>query len=139
MSSEGKSRLVKYGVTAAVGLVLAAAVLYLQGFFGAEGAVERVRILADAFTVPGALMLLVSGLIFASNQGALDGISYALKSAAAYLIPGMALERHERYGDYVERKRKRGGVKGYRFLPITGGVFLGIAVILIIVFYQMGG
>ena len=45
--------LIKYGVTIAVGGLMAFAVIALHGYAEAATELERCRILADAFTIPG--------------------------------------------------------------------------------------
>ncbi len=89
------------------------------------------RMACDGLTVSGILLLCVGGLIWATNEGALDGIGYALKSTAYMFVPGGG-RKHERYSEYVE-KRKEKRVKGYGFLLISGGITLGLAVILLII------
>ncbi len=139
MSQKGKSLLLKYSVTALVGGLMAAGILWLQNFAGAASDLDRVRILSDAFTIPGALLMLCAALVFVSNEGAFDGVGYALSYAISFLVPGAAAYRHERYADYVERKHKKGGVKGYAFLTITGAAFFAVGLILVAVFYFMDG
>ena len=46
-------KLTKYYASAAIGLVLVFAVALSAGLFSAEGAKDVVRILSDAFFVPG--------------------------------------------------------------------------------------
>ena len=89
------------------------------------------RMACDGLTVSGILLLCVGGLIWATNEGALDGIGYALKSTAHMFVPAGS-RKHERYSEYVE-KRKEKRVKGYGFLLISGGITLGLAVILLII------
>lgn len=138
MSRKGKSLPVKYGVTVLVGGLLAVAIMWTNDLTAASSALERVRILSDAFTVPGLLLLFSAGLVAVANNGAFDGIGYALKWTIQRLIPGRAaIETQESYGDYVERKRQDGRVKGYSFLAITGGAFLAVGIGFTIAFYAI--
>lgn len=140
MSQKGRSLLVKCGVTALVGGLIAAGVLWLQDIAGAASDLDRIRILSDAFTAPGLLLLLSAALVAVSNQGAFDGISYALKWAIRRLIPGRAAtETQESYKEYLERKHQDNGPKGYAFLVITGAVFLAVGIGFTVAFCAISG
>ena len=128
MSSTLKTNLLKYGTTCAVGILM----VWLYFWMRVESLselmmlkpVELYQMICDAFTVPGMIIPLMGCMVWLSNEGALDGVSYAVSFAIRMLIPGMG--GHERYGDYLERKRAN-RVKGYGFLFIVGGVFLAVA------------
>ena len=134
MSKESRSSLIKYAVSVMFGGVLVWLYLALRDFQAAE-LMEKYRMLSDAFLIPGILLVMAGFLISVTNQGALDGISYATGRAFRKLIPGMD-RVDEKYYDYVERKRQK-RVKGYGFLFVVGGVFLAIAVIFMVLFYRL--
>lgn len=133
MSDKWKTRLVKYAFSTAFVVLTGMIYLRLQGFEEAE-LVDRYRLLCDAFSVPGVLLIMFGALVWASNEGALLGVSYVARQAVFALIPGKRLEREEKYGDYVARKRDN-QVTGYGFLFYTGLVALGIAGIFMVLFY----
>ncbi len=134
MSKERRGKLIRYGVTAAVGLLIAAVVMYSQGFGAETDTARRVLILSDAFTAPGLLLILAAGLVFVSNHGSFNGIGYVLNRALAAFIPSAALSRkYESYKDYVAQKGEKSKTFGY--LLITGGVFLAVGVIFTAVYY----
>ena len=97
---------------------------------------EKYRILCDAFTIPGVVLVMLGALMAISNEGALYGISYVLGYAFRILIPAKRHE-HEKYYDYVERKKGEGQVKGYGFLFVVGGASLAIAIVFMILFYRL--
>lgn len=100
--------------------------------------VARYRLLCDMFTVPGVFLLLAAALVFVSNEEFFTIFSYAFSYAFRSLIPGaLAGQKHERYGDYVERKRQKGKVKGYSFLTYTGLAFLAIGLVFMFLFYRI--
>lgn len=136
MKNRRKS-LIKYGITTIIGAIMVYATISLHGYSLAVTLADKYRILADAFTIPGVVIMLCGVLVAVSNEGAFEGISYAMSYAMKMLIPGMGANRHEKYGDYVERKREKGGVKGYGFLFIVGGVFMIIALVFIALFYSV--
>lgn len=132
MSEKGKSNLLKYGITIAVCIIMSLFYIILRDFPQQELA-ENYRILCDSFTVPGVLALLSGALIAVTNEGALDGITYACGTAFKALLPGGRL-KIEKYYDYVQRKKEK-RIKGYGFLFVVGGVWMALALLFMILFY----
>ena len=133
MRKEVKTALIKYGCCAAVVLLLGG--MYLSGGeFAVADLQNKFRLLCDAFSAPGILLILSGGLVWATNEGALDGLGYCMTLLGRSLVPGGRNKKDERYGDYVERKRKS-RVKGYGFLFIGGGVALAIGLVFLALFY----
>lgn len=133
--SKLKINLIKYGCCAAFVALLAIAYISLRDFAGAE-LMDKYLILCDAFTVPGMLLILFGGMMWASSQGALDGLTYVVRYALFSLIPGKRLERDEKYGDYLEH-RMQNRVKGYGFLFISGLVTMAVALVFMAQFYYL--
>lgn len=131
-----KSILLKYGITAFIGGLMVYGVISFHGLSSAQTNVEIYRILADAFTIPGVVILLCGVLVAIANEGAFEGLSYVASYAIKMLIPGTG-KQHEKFGEYVERRREKGGVKGYGFLFVTGGIFMVIAIVFIALFYSV--
>lgn len=134
MNRDRKTLLKKYIITFFIGGVLAYAYVALRDFRG-EPLLEKYRILCDAFTIPGLLLLMVGLLVAVSNEGIFDGLLYALSYAAKAIIPLWG-RQHERYYDYVQRKREK-RLHGYGFLFITGAVFMAAAMVFLILFYSI--
>lgn len=135
MSERAAALLKRCATTAVAGLAVAFALFYFRGGLEATAADEILMLLCDAFTLPGVVLLSAGALIFVANNGFFNGVSYVFSQAANLIIPGLAVWRkHESYGDFVERKREKGGVKNYGFIPITGAVFLAVALILLVAF-----
>ena len=133
MSETLKKNLAKYGGCALFTALLTG--LYLSQFdLAALELQDWIRYLADGTSSSGILMIMVGALIWASNEGAMDGISYAVKYAVRSLIPGGRAEKDEKYGDYVARKRAN-KVKGYGFLFLSGGIVLALGLVLTALFY----
>ena len=128
-----KANLIKSGVASLVGILLAVAFILSSGF-GEESLMNRYKILCDAFTIPGLLMLMFAVLISVSNEGALDGLSYVVKQGFRMLtFRGLGTEK---YLDFVESRREK-RVRGYGFLYIVGAVFMVIALIFMALFYSL--
>ena len=135
MSKELKNKLLKYGIAALVGGLMAYSVTRSYNLAEALTDADRYRILSDAFTVPGVVLIMFGLLVMVANGGFFNGISYAGSYALKMLIPG-ASKNMERYGDYLERKSKRPKI-GFAFLIIVGACYLAVAVVFIFLFYSV--
>ena len=93
------------------------------------------RVLCDAFTIPGAMMVLFAMLFSLNNLGALDTIAYLMSFLPRRIAPG-AFGEPEKLIDYVEHRREK-RTKGYGFLYIVGFIFLGIAIYYLVLFYSV--
>ena len=134
MSKRRKILLAKYGGSAAAVALIAYFYISVRDFAQAQ-LVDKYRILCDAFTVPGLLLLMFGSLLWVSNTGALDGLMYSVRMAIRFLIPGGRLKTEEKYGDYVERRREK-PIRGYGFLFISGCATMVIALIFFALFYM---
>ena len=136
MGENCKKILTKY----IIALVFAGAVIWFvlsnRGFFETDDSVLKMMYLADAFTIPGIVMLMVGVMAWMSSKyGLFDGLTYSLGRLAKSLVPGRNFS-DERYYDYKEKKiasRKN----GYVFLFIIGGGLTLIAVIFTIIHSAM--
>lgn len=128
-----KQNLTKYGITTAVGLLLAFLFLNSHGFFEMTQTNDRYRCLCDAFTVPGVIIVMCGCLVWIAQQGTFDTISYAGKMIADRFRPDA---EHLRYGDYVLAKMENRKKGGFGFLFITGAGLLVIAAVFYVLFYM---
>lgn len=130
--------IIKYLSGFMIGGVMSCLVMSNYGFSAAQTSAERYKILCDAFTVPGVLILAVGALVWLSAQGATDSITYLIGGIFKRLIPigRWKEERFEKYYDFVERKRAK-RPKGYGFIFVIGGVFMAIAIVFMILFYRV--
>lgn len=135
MSDRVKVNLAKYGGCALFVALMAWLYISPRDFANAT-LVDQYRYLCDAFTVPGLLLILLGGMIWASNLGALHGLLYALRWAMFSLIPGKRWKRDETYGEYVERQNEK-RVTGYSFLFYSGLVTMAIALVFMALFYSL--
>ena len=133
MSEQNKTRLLKYGITGGVCLLMAVVYLFNADFLALEGP-DRLRILCDAFTIPGLLCLFSGLLVWLGNEGSFDGVGYVVSYAFHAFLPG-SLNKRESYKDYLERKKGKKPI-GYSFLIITGLVFSAIALVFLMLFHM---
>lgn len=97
--------------------------------------VEQYRVLCDAFSIPGIMMVLFAMLFSLNNLGALDTIAYLMSFLPRMIAPG-AFGEPEKLIDFVENRRMKRS-KGYGFLYIVGFIFLGIAIYYLVLFYKV--
>lgn len=136
MSGKALSRLLKYGITTALGIGISVGYICYRGGFSTLAEMDGWMLymtLCDAATIPGMLIFFMGCLVGLANTGVFDGLGYVLSTAVKMLVPGRALTM-ESYRDYVARKRE-GSTRGYGFMLIVGGGFLVVA-LLFLALYQ---
>lgn len=133
MSRELRSVLLKYGITAALAALCVWAFIASHDYANAGG-LERWKILCDAFTVPGLIFTSFGGLLWASGEGAFNGVSWIMTNLFKTLVPGLAGTK-EAYGDYIARKHG-GKITGFGFILHVGLVFLAVAAVFLVLFIK---
>ena len=136
--SEARRKLwIRYGITIGICALMIWGVISIRtselGAYSQLSKLLRYRVLCDAFTVPGMLLILSGLMVFVSNEGALDGLSYLGHYLKNMLIPG-SRSKTKKYFDYVEAKREK-RVKGFGFLFVVGGACMLIALVFLGLFY----
>lgn len=127
-------RWIKYLVTAAVGLVMALAVLGIRGAYSGDiGSLEMAGYLSDAFFIPGILITGFGCLVFVSSEGAFDGLVYGLKLFVDKFRFGRLAREYEleSFGDYKARKAEK-GKPSFGFMIIVGLAFLAISAVFLL-------
>ena len=130
-----KSKWRKYAIAAVIGATLAVIYLTTRDFGTTEDQAERYRMLCDAFTIPGMLLIMSAALVALSNAGSFTGLGFSVGHMFRSLIPGASL-RQESYADYLERREGK-KVKGYGFLLQVGLVFMAVALVFFFLFYRV--
>lgn len=127
-----RKKIVGYAICFGIETILFFLICWLGHYTALETDQERLRVLCDAFTIPGLLLVALSGLIFAANNGTFYGLGYGLRTAKQILLPFLPSE-HMKYRDYIAKKKEK-KVSGYRFILISGLVFLLAGISLLIRF-----
>lgn len=109
-------------------------ILSLRGYSGADAPDVRYLNLADSFTIPAVIMLMVGLLAWISTTGCFDMFSYGISRAKESLIPSVNKQKDEKFYDYKVRKDKS-RIKGYSFLFISGGVYFIPAIVFNVLYY----
>ena len=126
--------LLQYGITIIVTLAIGFGYAWECGLLAAT-LQNRYRILSDAFSVPGLLCLFSGAMIWMSNEGAFNGLTWVVTYAVKSLIPSGRMNR-ETYGDYVTRNRAK-KVSGFGFLLVVGAVEVAISLVFLYLFNSM--
>ncbi len=130
--SSKKHTLVKYVATVVVGLVIALLFCILKGLFKTEDKGTVLRILCDAFTVPGILLTCVGLLTLVIKEGALDGITYSFSSMRRVRRGYVSDEKTPKtYYDYKEAAKGKRKIAWH--LIIVGLGFIAVAIALVII------
>lgn len=127
--------IIYYAIPTLIGAAMTALILDTHDLSAAENVAERYRILCDAFTVPGVVLILFGVLLILSSKGAFDGIGYAAKHAIRMLIPGRGGIR-ETYREYLDRKHSDDKAPVWRYPIIPGAVYFIISLIFLVLFYK---
>lgn len=135
MGKENHGAWKKYLACFCVAIVISFFVVFIRGFF-TDDAKMNIYVLCDAFFVSGLLLILFSGLVFVSGEGAFLGIGFALKRAARLFVPTFN-RKEETYAEYRERKTGKEKKKGDGCIFFTGLFFLVISLIFLFIWYQL--
>lgn len=124
---------VPYVVSAVVGMVVFTIIVCTKKIWNYDDK-QVLRILSDAFFVPGVILAGVGLLIFASNGGAFDMLSYAFIRFFDLFRRDV---RNKKYKDFYEyREAKKDKKRGMAFMLIVGVIFIALAGIMLIAYYQ---
>lgn len=123
----------RYVITAGIGLVLAIIVCLTNDIFSADNLQTVYRILSDACFIPGVLILGIGVLVFVSNEGLFNGISFGLKTLGRSLSAQKGEKiREEDFHEYNQRHREKQRKVSHLF--IVGGIFLILSIIFVFLF-----
>ncbi len=123
----------KYLITLLCGFAGVAYILWLRGIFNQTAASAVFHILCDGFFVVGVLMACIGLLIFCSNEGTFDGLTYGVK-AFINLFRRNGMKKYDSYYDY---KAARGEKKTtFGFLVICGVFFIAVSLVMLYFYYR---
>lgn len=125
---EPRKIITRYLITLASAGALFLLVLWVNDYWNATELVDIYRILADGFTVPGVILIMLTALVRLSSEGAFDGLSYVIRQGAYLLIPRKY--KHETYYDYKTSKGEK-KPHGYSCMFYVGVVLVLIALVFV--------
>ena len=124
---------IKYVLTLLAGLAMAAWVAWSKDIFAQTVLKDIFHILTDAFFVPAVLLLGIGGLIFTTNEGAFDAITFGLKAFWGMFSKKLKRNRQSYYDYTMARHEKK---LPFGFLLISGLVFLALSLLMLYLHYQ---
>ncbi len=128
--------LIEYGVTFSIATGLVFLTLWLRNAF--QGNIDQTtmyRYLADAFTIPGMLFILLSILVLIANKGAFAGIGYGLRHLARMLLPFL-IRKDITYAEYLQKIESRKSTSIILCFLFVGLAFFSVAIVFIILFFN---
>ena len=136
MEKEKKSLLIKYLVCFGVASLITVGVFWIKGFF-TDSIGVNLQILSDGFFVSGILLLMFSGMMFVSSEGALLGVSFALRGVVQVFLPTLG-QKHETYAQYRDRKLAEKQVHRPKdhSIVVVGLIFLTVSIVFTIIWYE---
>lgn len=125
------SKLKKYLITIGIGLLGAFCVAYSQGVFDQTEPIVIYHILTNSFFVPAVLIMGMGGLVFVSNEGAFDGLTFAMTS----FFDVFRKEKKNKYRTYYDYKESKGNRDhSFGFLLLSGLGFLALSCIMLLLY-----
>lgn len=128
-----KAKLLKYGISTAVGIVMALIIMSVKGVFTETNTVDIMHILCDSFFVAGVILACAGLLVFVTNGGVFDMLAYGILLIGYGLMRDVKKRKYRTYYDYKESKKDRKRSMG--FLLIVGIIFIAISVCFLIPYY----
>lgn len=129
-----KAKLLRYGITVAVGGVIAVLVFWATGMFVVETKSEIYRSLSDGFFVTGVLIAGWGLLVVASNGGTFDIFGYGAK---CFFSLFQFKNKGERQAFHEYRNAKREKKRSFFYLIIVGCVYIALAALFALLYAQL--
>jgi len=123
-------KLIKYLIIIFIGLLTALYIATTKKIFEKTSLETIFHILSDAFFVPGVVITGMGLLIYCSNEGAFDGITYAMMA----FINMFRSKSERKYHTYLEYKQRPRSATKVSFILISGLIILSISIIMFIIY-----
>ena len=126
----------KFLIALLVDTVFAALVAVSRGVLDQTELVKVFHILCDSFFVVGVVTTSAGLLIFSSNEGTFDMLTYGMKVFLSMFKRDMS-RKYETFHDYREARAETKVPFG--FLVLSGLVMLAISMVMLYFYHQYGG
>ena len=126
----------KYPITLIIGLVLGVAIALTRGFALPGDVKTNCMALSDGWFVTGAIVICLSVLSLASENGVFDTLSYGFHSLLVLFTAFKDPSKHEDFYTYKQRKEAKRKRADRRFL-YAGLTLLAAAIIALILYYAL--
>ncbi len=125
--------LYKYLIAFGFGLAAVGVIAYQQELFTKTEYIEIIHVLINCFTVPAVLITGIGGLIFVSNEGGFDIMSYGMMC----FLDMFRKQRKNTFKSFYDYKESRAEKNvGFGFWLVTGLVFMVITGILCLMYFN---
>ena len=129
-----KPNVKRYVISIAVGLALTLLLMIAKDFFSQDRKTEIFRILSDSFFAVGVLFSGVGVILFASDNGLFDMLSYGVKT---FFTVRKRDVKNRKYKDYYEYKKAKSEKKRSKaYLLLVGLLWIIIAGVWLIGYYN---
>jgi hypothetical protein len=125
----------KYIITTGIGILMCVGVILIGDISNQESISDVMKILTNAFFVPGILILGFGLLILASNGGTFDMLSYGTKKFFDLFRRPQYRKITDTFYDY--RKAKQENPIDFMYMIFIGLGFLVISVVFLVLYYQV--
>lgn len=122
----------KYLIAFVLGAIIVLAVLFSKDTFNHTAASDIYKDLCDGFFVAGAIMTGLGLLVFASNGGAFDMLSYGMIRFFGLFKRDVTKVKFRTFYDY--RKAQQEKKRNFGYIVIEGCVFLAVATAFLLLF-----
>lgn len=118
----------KYFITLTVGLAAVVLIAWAKDVFAQTEPARIFHILCDVFFAVGTVMCCAGLLVFSSNEGTFDMISYGVSSFIDLFRP----TSRKKYATFYDYRESRTGKKfSFGFLLICGLIFLAVSLVML--------
>lgn len=128
-------KILPYLITAVLGIAITVIIICVNHIWERESAQGVMQILSDAFLIPGVIIGGVGLLVFASNGGAYDMLGYAMLMFFNLFRRDVNKRKYKDFYEYRQSKKDR--KHGFAFMLIVGVVFIAVAVVFLILYYNV--
>ena len=123
----------KYIITSSIGLAIALLVALSKDVF-TQGELKTVyHILCDSFFVPGVVITGFGLLVFASNGGAFDMLTFGMKKFFSLFKKDLSGITKETFYDYS--MAKHGEHLSFAYMIVVGLILIGISIIFLMLYF----
>lgn len=121
----------KYLITIGAGLLAVLLIIALKDIFSKTESIEIFHILCDAFFAVGVVITGIGLLVFTTNEGAFDGLTFAVGSFMNIFKRNNS-KKYSSYYDYKEEHHKKKFEFG--FMLICGAFFLVVSLVMYLLY-----
>ena len=129
------SKIKSYVITTLVGLTMAFLIILSKDIFSKTDPKEIYHILCDAFFVPGVCIAGFGLLVFASNEGTFDMLTFGMRKFLGLFKKDLSVYKNETFYDY--KMAKDGNNRPISFLLVVGLFLIIISCVFLILYYQI--